>query len=91
MEIEKVQSFLLQIREKDHTAPLGDILRVILSPLVVFPKQRPANKVVTETPNDFQTGARALGLQLHVLNASTEREIEDAFENLKQMRVGGQS
>jgi hypothetical protein len=47
--------------------------------------------VVTETPNDFQTGARALGLQLHVLNASTEREIEDAFENLKQMRVGGQS
>ena len=50
----------------------------------------PANKVVTETQsNDFQTGARALGLQLHVLNASTEREIEDAFENLKQMRVGG--
>jgi putative ABC transport system substrate-binding protein len=27
-------------------------------------------------------------LQLHVLNASTEREIEDAFANLKQMRVG---
>jgi putative ABC transport system substrate-binding protein len=49
----------------------------------------PANKAVTETQsNDFQTGARALGLQLHVLNASTEREIEDAFANLKQMRVG---
>jgi putative ABC transport system substrate-binding protein len=30
-----------------------------------------------------------LGLQLHVLNASTEREIEDAFANFKQMRVGG--
>src|SRR6516225_9713728 len=42
MEIEKVQSFLLQIREKDHAAPLGDIVRVILSPLVVFPKQRPS-------------------------------------------------
>jgi putative ABC transport system substrate-binding protein len=50
----------------------------------------PANKKeVTEAQlNDFQTGARALGLQLHVLNASTEREIEDAFANLKQMRVG---
>jgi putative tryptophan/tyrosine transport system substrate-binding protein len=30
-----------------------------------------------------------LGLQLRVFNASTEREIEDAFANLKQMRVGG--
>jgi putative ABC transport system substrate-binding protein len=50
----------------------------------------PANKAVTEAQsNEFQTGARALGLQLHVLNASTEREIEDAFANFKQMRVGG--
>src|SRR5262249_31473923 len=50
----------------------------------------PANKVVTETQSkDTKTGARALGLQLRVLNASTEREIEDAFANLKQMRVGG--
>src|SRR6516162_8155623 len=38
MEIEKVRSFLLQIREKDHAAPLGGIVRVSLSPLVVFPK-----------------------------------------------------
>ena len=38
MEIEKVRSFLLQIREKDHAAPLGGIVRVILSPLVIFPK-----------------------------------------------------
>jgi hypothetical protein len=38
MEIEKVRSFLLQIREKDHAAPLGGIVRVIVSPLVVFPK-----------------------------------------------------
>jgi hypothetical protein len=37
-EIEKVRSFLLQIREKDHAAPLGGIVRVILSPLVIFPK-----------------------------------------------------
>src|SRR5262249_11194662 len=45
---------------------------------------------VTETQSkDTQTGARALGLQLRVLNASTEHEIEDAVANFKQMRVGG--
>jgi ABC-type uncharacterized transport system substrate-binding protein len=33
--------------------------------------------------------ARALGLQLHFLNASTEREIESAFEKLTQLEVGG--
>jgi putative ABC transport system substrate-binding protein len=50
----------------------------------------PTNKVITETQSkDLHTGARALGLQLRVFNASTEREIEDAFANLKQMRVGG--
>jgi putative ABC transport system substrate-binding protein len=50
----------------------------------------PTNKVITETQStDLHTGARALGLQLRVFNASTEREIEDAFTNLKQMRVGG--
>src|SRR5215471_21169002 len=38
MEFEKVRFFLLQIREKDYAAPLGGIVRVILSPLVVFPK-----------------------------------------------------
>jgi hypothetical protein len=38
MEIEKVRSFLLQIREEDHAAPLGGIIRVIVSPLVVFSK-----------------------------------------------------
>src|SRR5262249_41086429 len=42
MEIEKVRSFLLQIREKDDAAPLGGIVRAILSPLVVFPKYRPS-------------------------------------------------
>ena len=38
MEIQKVRSLLLQIREKDHAAPLGGIVRVILCPFVVFPK-----------------------------------------------------
>lgn len=33
--------------------------------------------------------ASALGLQLHYLNASTEREIESTFERLRQLEVGG--
>jgi putative ABC transport system substrate-binding protein len=50
----------------------------------------PTNKVVTETQTkDLQTAARELGLQLRVLNASTEREFEDIFAGLKQMQIGG--
>jgi len=33
--------------------------------------------------------ARALGLQLHFLDATTEHEIESAFEKLSQLDVGG--
>ena len=36
--IEKVRSFLLQVREKDHAVPFGGIDRVILGPLVLFPE-----------------------------------------------------
>ena len=37
---------------------------------------------------DLQAAARTLGLQLHVLQASTEREIETAFATMVQMRAG---
>jgi ABC-type uncharacterized transport system substrate-binding protein len=37
----------------------------------------------------LQAAARALGLQLHVLHASSEREIEAAFATLVKLRVGG--
>jgi putative ABC transport system substrate-binding protein len=38
---------------------------------------------------ELQVVARRLGLQLHVLNASTEREIDTAFVTLVQLRAGG--
>jgi putative tryptophan/tyrosine transport system substrate-binding protein len=38
---------------------------------------------------ELQVAARTLGLQLHVLNASTDREIDTAFATLVQLRVGG--
>jgi putative ABC transport system substrate-binding protein len=37
---------------------------------------------------ELQEAARALGLQLHILNASTEADFEKAFETLLQLNVG---
>jgi putative ABC transport system substrate-binding protein len=38
--------------------------------------------------SDMQEAAHALGLQIHVLNASTEAEIDTAFAILAQLRAG---
>jgi putative ABC transport system substrate-binding protein len=38
--------------------------------------------------SDMQEAAHALGLQIHVLNASTEGEFKTAFAMLSQLRVG---
>jgi putative tryptophan/tyrosine transport system substrate-binding protein len=37
----------------------------------------------------LQSAARSLGLDLHVLNASTEREFDGAFAKCTQLRAGG--
>jgi putative ABC transport system substrate-binding protein len=42
----------------------------------------PANATAETTLQDVQEAARAIGLQIHVLNASTSREIDGAFANL---------
>ena len=38
---------------------------------------------------EIQAAARALGLELHVLNASTERDFDALFAKLIQLRAGG--
>ncbi len=38
---------------------------------------------------DLQAAARTLGLQLHILQASTERELDAAFATAVQLRTGG--
>ena len=49
----------------------------------------PTNKMVTEVQSkDLQTAARELGLQVRVLNASTERDFENLFADLKQKQIG---
>jgi putative ABC transport system substrate-binding protein len=49
----------------------------------------PTNPTVYETiSRDLQAAARRLGLELHVLHASTEREFDMAFAALGQLRAG---
>jgi putative ABC transport system substrate-binding protein len=43
--------------------------------------------VQAERLRDLQAAARTLGLQLHVLNASTERDFDTAFATLVQLRA----
>ena len=38
---------------------------------------------------EVQAAARTLGLELHVLNASTERDFDEVFAKLIQLRAGG--
>jgi putative ABC transport system substrate-binding protein len=50
----------------------------------------PTNAALAEPiARDTRAAARALGLQLHVLNASTEREFDSAFTSLAQLGAGG--
>jgi putative ABC transport system substrate-binding protein len=49
----------------------------------------PTNPTVAETESrDAQTAARTLGLQLHVLHASTESNFDTVFATLAQLRAG---
>jgi putative ABC transport system substrate-binding protein len=50
----------------------------------------PANPTVAETDTkEVQAAARALGLELHVLNAGNEDDIDAVFAKLIQLRAGG--
>jgi len=40
------------------------------------------------TMRDVETAARAMGVQIQVFNASTGREIDEAFENIARERLG---
>jgi len=49
----------------------------------------PANPNADSLSRSLLAAARTLGLQLHVLNASTERDIDTAFATLIKLRAGG--
>ena len=50
----------------------------------------PTDSVLAETTTrDLQAAAHSLGLKLHVLNASTERDFDGVFAQLVQLGAGG--
>jgi putative tryptophan/tyrosine transport system substrate-binding protein len=48
----------------------------------------PNNRYTETETRMLQDGARSLGLQLHILRASTASEIDTAFETLAELRAG---
>ena len=48
----------------------------------------PTNPLTQPETRGVRDAARSLGLQLHILNASTENEIDTAFRTLVEMRAG---
>jgi putative ABC transport system substrate-binding protein len=49
----------------------------------------PTNPFVETETKGLQAAARSLGLELHVLNASTERDFDGVFAKLVQLQAGG--
>jgi putative tryptophan/tyrosine transport system substrate-binding protein len=49
----------------------------------------PTSPTAEAMSGSLQRTARALGLQIRILHAATEREIDTAFATLSQLRVGG--
>jgi len=50
----------------------------------------PTDRAIFEnTTRGAQSAARSLGLELHVLNVSTDHDLDAAFANLAQSRAGG--
>ena len=60
--------------------PAANIIAVLVNP---------TDSNVETTLKSLRAAARDLGLQLRVLRASTEREIDDAFAALSQLKAGG--
>jgi len=68
-----------------------ELLReVVPSAQIVALLANPTNPTISEPlSRDAQEAARALGLQLHILHASNDGEIEAAFAALRDVQVGG--
>jgi putative ABC transport system substrate-binding protein len=60
--------------------PQATVVAALINPNLV---------TTTSQSKDVEMAASALGLQVRVLNANTEREIETVFESLPQVRAGG--
>jgi putative ABC transport system substrate-binding protein len=65
-----------------------ELLREMVPTLSVVALQINPTHPATETlSRDLQAAARTLGLQLHILHASTERDFDTVFATLAQLRI----
>jgi putative ABC transport system substrate-binding protein len=62
-----------------EVSPKATVVAVLINPTSVLPDLQ---------SRDAQAAARDLGLQLHVLNASTEHDFEPVFKSLTELKVG---
>jgi putative ABC transport system substrate-binding protein len=69
-----------QLEMLHEAVPTATIIALLVNP--TYPNAETQSR-------DAQAAARTLGLQLRVLDASTEHEIEVAFASLAQLRAGG--
>src|SRR5215475_740448 len=68
--------------------PVELLREVVLTASTIAFLLNPTNRTLAgPLTRDAQAAARSLGLKLHVLHASTERDIEDAFATLAQLRA----
>jgi putative tryptophan/tyrosine transport system substrate-binding protein len=66
-----------------------ELLRELVpNPSVIGVLVNPTDLLTKYITRDVQAAARALGQQIHILNASTEGEIDGAFPTLAQLRAG---
>ena len=75
-----------------ETAPkrLQLLHELLPTPSVMALLVNPTNPTNAEiNTKELQAAARSLGLELHVLNASTERDFDGVFAKLAQLRAGG--
>jgi putative ABC transport system substrate-binding protein len=67
---------------------LGLLRELVPQATAIAALVNPANANADNQSKELKEAARTLGLQLHVLNAGSEREIETAFATLAQIRAG---
>jgi putative ABC transport system substrate-binding protein len=63
-----------------EVVPMATIIALLVNP---------TNPATEAQSTELQAAARTLGLQLHVLHASAERDFDAAFASLVQLRAGG--
>jgi putative ABC transport system substrate-binding protein len=67
-----------------------ELLRELIPGATLIAALLNPNPPAAETlSSDLQASARSLGLELHILNAGTERDFEPAFATLVRLRAGG--